>query len=371
MKSIITTIFLLVSVAVFSQFKATVTTVAGYENNINKSPDSYLSNKVLKTENDLYQSSFYQEGKLKLSYKEKWNNNRFRIYMNPEMRFYFTEQNANRLLLNTGINYLHSFSKKYKWESSFKYKLKDQKGEDLDEEELSTPLGHNTITFTTGLHTRLLKKNRTFIRASYDIKDFDKSDTRDASYNRYGLYLRTQNHYKIDGKRHKFGIRAGFYNRDYTLDYYLKNRIRYRTWQYYNAGVFYTLPLTNSFRVDTALDYEKRVDKTNNKYGYSQLKPYLGLRYKEDNFNAKLGLSYINRDFTTLQASSTEERNIEDLNYKNTKVTLNAVYKFSKNLHFLTDNYLYDRVTNNTRIKTKWYRSYNRYYSGVGVRYKF
>lgn len=371
MKSIITTAFLLISITVFSQFKISVTSLTGYEDNINKAPEEYLADKVLKTKEDLHQSSFYQEGKFFLDYKERWRKVRLSVFFRPEFRYYFSEKNSNRILLNTGVAYLYSFNKNYRWETTLGYKLKDQEGEDLDEPELSTPLGYNTLAITTSLHTRLYKNNRTFIKVSYDIKDFDKSATRDVFYGRYGASLRFQNRHRVAGKRHTAGFRASFYNRDYTLEYYKRNRIRNRTWQYLSAGIFYNLPLNNGLSLYSALDFEKRMDVTNKKFGYNEYEPSLGLGYKDKRLATRLTATYTSRKFDSLKASTTEVRHFGNLNHKYVKLTLKGAYKLNKKVHIVTNNYLFDRKTNNTRISTKSNRSYNKFYSSVGVKYNF
>lgn len=371
MKLIITTICFLVGVATFSQFKASVATISGYENNINKSPNSYLVNDVLKTKKDLYQTSFYQEGILKLNYKEKGTGSEFNAYINPEIRYYYTEKKANRILLKTGLGYSYFFDKNYEWETNARYKLKDQKGEDLDEAELSTPLGYRVFNFNTGLHARFYKNNRTLLRASYDIKTFDKSEIRNTLYHRYGMLLKFQNFHRIDGKRHKAGFTASFYNRNYTLDYFTKNEIKHRTWQYFNAGVFYSLPLVKGVTIEPALNFEKRSDITNKKYGYSQLRPSLSVGYKDSRIRTKFAFSYSSRNFNSLKASTTEVKNIENLAYKYLKLTLRGTYKLNDDFYMVADNYFLDRKSNNTNLKTKAYRSYNKFYSGLGIRYNF
>lgn len=366
MRNLILLALLLISTAITAQFSVSVSTLSGYETNINKKPESYNLNNVLIGKEKLHKNSFYQEAILKLNYKNKWNSNEFRAYLTPEIKYYFTEANAKKVLFNSGIRYNHGFSKNVKWITNVRYKIKDQKGQDLDEPELNTPRGYNVATINTGVLFKLYKNNRTTLRASYDLKNFDKSDTRKIMYHRYGVYAKFENRNKINNNTHRYGIIASYQNRNYNLDYFTTNVTKYRTWKYLNLGAYYKIPLNTNLSISPALSYEKRTDITQKKYGYNQIRPSLGFNYKNERLYANLNLSYSNRKFESLKANTKE-----NLKYNYTRVKFKGNYQLTESLDVISDLYLLGRKTNNNNVSTKAYRSYNNNYAGLGVRYNF
>lgn len=364
--SIITIFCLFISITVNAQISTSISTSTGYESNINRLPNSYLSKGKLKGKEYLYQSSLYQEGVLKLSYKNAWENNEFRVYFNPEIKYYFSESSSKRILLNTRLKYSNSISKKMKWETNVIYKMREQEGQDLDEPELNTPRGYNLSSLNTGLRIRLYKNNRTYLRANYDIKSFDKSETREMMYHRYGVYGKFEHR----SGTHHLGVMASFLNRNYQFNYFTKNKTKTRTWQYLKGGIYYRFPLDNHFQLEPSVSYEKRTDITQNKYGYSQIRPGLAFLFKTQKLSASLKTSYTIRNFDVLQASSTKQKNIGNMNYNYTRIKFAGSYQLFKNLEIVSDMYLLDRKTNNTNLNTKSYRSYTNYYAGAGFRYK-
>lgn len=370
MKSIITTISLFLTTLLVAQVKTSIETLTGYESNIYKAPDSYILNNVLKGKNELYESSLYQEGIASVSYREKISNGSFKLFLTPEIRYYFSEPHANRIIVNAGARYRHKFTKALTWESNLRYKLKNQEGEDLDQAELSTPLGYNSFKINTGIKTKLYKNNKIYVRASFDLKKFDKSPTRKVSYNKYGIYAKFQHKYPVANKKHNVGFKLAYYHRDYTLNYF-DGRLKNRNWNYINAGVFYSLPLNRKIKTGVVLDFEQRIDATNNKYGYNQIRPSAYIKFKQNNLKGKVAYVYTNRTFKTLQANSTEQNDIGALTYKNSKFTLSASYKLTERINVLTDNYFFTRNSTTTDINTTAYRSYEKYYTGIGVKYNF
>lgn len=361
----------LLSLTAYAQIKINAETFLGYESNINKAPETYMLNDEMMYADYLQQSSLYQDATLRLSFKEKWRDSELKLSATPKIRYYFSEADANKILVNARAKYMYKFSKKIKWESNTSYKLKDQKGQDLDEAELSVPLGYNITSLNTGVHTRLNENNRTYIKVSYDIKNFDDSKTRSVSYKRIGVSVKFKNSIEKRQNSDNYGFTAGFYNRSYDIDYHNSSKTADRTWQYLNAGVFYKLAITNQWSISPKLDFEKRIDATNSKYGYSQLKPAVETRFKVDNISAKLSASYAARNFDTLQASTSEEKNIANLKYGYTRFKGALNYKLNKKITLKSEGYLIKRKSNNTNVDTKSYRSYTNYYLGGGVRYSF
>lgn len=367
------TLFLCLFVSSFlsAQIDFSASTLSGYENNINKVPDVLEVNGDILEREDLYMSSAYQDLIFRFKYIKKWNKSSFAAYITPQIRYYFSEQDANQTILNTRLTYKYDIRKNFRWENSFQYKIKDREGQDLDQNELSVPFGYKLMNLNSGLRFRLYKNNRTFVRLNYGSKEFDNSNSRSVMYNLYGINTEFKNIKWRNHLLHSYGVRLGYTNRDYQITNFSDGSNSNRTWTYIDAGVFYKLPISKQWYIQPELSYQKRTDKTNGIFGYSQIRPEVNISYESARFEINFMTSYTSRSFNNLNASNEDEEVIGNLDYDYWRVRANMEYILNKRFSLVFDGYLIDRVSNNTDITTTAFRSYTNSYVGFGLKYNF
>jgi hypothetical protein len=358
---------------IYGQIQVSTETTTGFESNIYKAPNSLFSDDtdLLMRRESLVTESLYQDALFKFSYQFKDKNNDFKFSMNPEYRYYFDATGANRLLLNTRANYTMRLKRRLEWESDVHFKLRDQLGQDLDQNELNTTLGYRQISAFSGLNFRWYKNNRSFVRVHYRYKDFYKSNTRAIGYHRYGISTGFRHLDWKDGLLHSVGIEAGFYHRSYDIVSRTTGQASDRTWQYLNVALSYKLPLSQNWNLTTGFAYEKRIDRTNDEFGYNQFRPSIRLQYKTEKLNLRLTSSYSLRKFNELVAENSQKDEVGLLEYDYLRLRFTGSYQLNENWSIIANGYLIDRASNNTNVFTTAFRSYNSYYAGIGIPYSF
>ncbi|MCD2258352.1 DUF2860 family protein [Psychroserpens luteolus] len=353
-----------------AQVDLSVNTLSGYEYNINRSPETLFEDSELVDKEDLIFSGFYQEIGVRLRYSKELKSGVFKAYLTPKRRFFIAEPELNLLLLRSGLKYTHTFKKKLKWESGINYTIKDREGLDLDENELSVPLGYNLLNVKSGLHLRLYKNNRTQFHLHYGKKNFNASENRTTSYNKYGVSVDFKTIYWKNHLLYSYGIAAKFFHRDYvTLNEEEASEIS-RTWQYINFELYYTISLNKKWTIKPSIDYQKRIDATNDRFGYNQIRAGLNLNFKSEKFKNSINFSYNNRRFDMLQAENNSGASIDNLKYDYLRVRYNADYKLNDKLSLISEAYLVNRASNNDNQNTTTFRSYQNFYVGIGLRWQ-
>ncbi|MGY6647497.1 hypothetical protein [Wenyingzhuangia sp. IMCC45574] len=370
----------MISTVSFAQTDISVATLSGYQSNILKMPDQFVNDEdELLNSDELYSSSFYQDVRLKLKYKHLKKKTAFKAYFIPENRFYFSEPDLNRLSIDTKLDYDYTLKKNLKWENELQYKIINQEGSDADNNELNTPFGYKQLTLNSGLRFRLYKNNRSFVELSYSKKDFDATETRELTYHKYGIATTFKNIKWKHHLLHSYGTTAAFYHRDYDIlnfsddeeDEEAEDITSSRIWQYLNLGAFYELPINKQWRITPQLEYENRMDQTNNRFGYSQFRPSVSVEYKSKRMKLNLKTSYANRKFSNLNATNQENKTVGKLVYNYLYVKFLASYKLNKKLSLIANTSFTNRISNNAILTTQAYRSYQRGYAGIGINYTF
>jgi len=354
-----------------AQVKASLGTFLGYESNINKNPEQFLLDGVLMGEEKAYQNSFFQEVCSKIKYTKEWRKSDFKLYASPKARLFFSEPKANHWTLPLRIQFNQVFKKNIKWENNLKYKLRKRDGFDLDENELSIPFGYSDYLANTGIHFRLFKNNRTYVKGFYGIRDFDKSTAKDVKYNKYGGVLSSKKVFWKNHLQHSYGVKFGFANRNYTIKTLSDGKMNKRNWQYIDAELFYKYPLSKKTFIQPSISYQKRMDKSDSKYGYEQWKPAVKFSYKKKCFLIGLNASYALRIFNKITAKNSNDVVMGGLKYKYLKMKLNVEHPFLKKWYVTGEAYLNNRISNNVTNTTTAYRSYDNYYYGIGLKFKF
>lgn len=371
MKNLTLFLCLFVSSIMTAQIDFTASSLSGYESNINKAPKTLEMNGDFLDKEDLYLNSIYQDVIFRFKYSKKWGQSSFGAYITPEVRYYFSETEANQLIFNSRLTYKYTIKKNLRWENSFQYKIKDREGQDLDENELSVPFGYNLLNLNSGLRFRLYKNNRSFVRLNYGSKKFDNSNSRSVQYNLYGFNGEFKNIKWKNHLLHSYGIIFGYTNRDYKIINFSNNSNGNRTWKYLDAGIFYKLPINKQWFMQPEISYQKRTDKTNDAFGYSQIRPEITISYETARLLAKLNTSYTKRGFDNLNAENSNNVVIGALDYDYLRIRGDVEYNINNKLSFVFEGYLLDRKSNNTNVTTTAYRSYTNSYVGIGLRYQF
>lgn len=362
---------LFLSTGLSAQISFNASTLSGYESNINKVPSTFFTNGELLEREDLHMNSAYQDAILRFKYLKKWNRSSLTAYITPEIRYYFSETDANQLILNTRLTFKSDLSKKARWETSVQYKIKDREGQDLDQNELSVPFGYKLFTAYSGFRVRMYKNNRSFFRLNAGNKKFDNSNSRSVQYNYYGIEAEIKNIKWRNHLLHSYGITLQYTNRDYDITNFSDNSSSDRTWQYFDAGVFYKLPLNKKWSVTPRISYQKRNDKTNDVFGYSQIRPELLFAHTSEKINARFTVNYTKRNFDNLDAENSDGDVVGNLAYDYWRIRSTFEYKLNNRLSVVSEAYLLDRASNNTDVNTTAFRSYITNYVGLGLKYQF
>lgn len=362
---------LFVSSILTAQIDFSATTYSGYEQNILQVPDLFEANGELLTQEDLYANSAYQDLLIRFKFSKKWEKHSFAAYLTPEIRHYFSESDLNQTIFNARLSHKYDIKKNFRWENSIRYKIKDREGQDLDQVELSVPFGYKLFELTSGLRFRLYKNNRTFVKLNFLSKDFDNSNTRSVMYNLYGINTEFKNIKWRNHLLHSYGIKVGYNSRDYKITNFSDNSSGDRTWNYVDAAIFYRLPLSKKFYIQPELSYQKRMDETNDRFSYDQIRPELTLVYQSARFEAKITTSYTGRSFSNIIAENDEGDDVGNLKYDYFRLRTQLEYNINNKLSLVFESYTIDRNSNNTDPTTQAFRGYINQYAGVGLRYNF
>lgn len=360
-----------ISLPNFSQNKLELSTFSGFENNINKTPNRLIIDDEIIEKTEFQLNSFYQDFKVNYKYIKEWQKNSFALYLTPEIRYYFSEPEANTIIYYTRLAYKYNIKKYVKWENNIRYKVKDRSGQDLDENELSLPFGYQLWNIDSGIRFRMSKNNRSIIKLNYGDKKFDNTNSRNVSYQYYGFsgelkQIRWKNHLL-----HSYGVSFEYTKRNYTITDFEEESIGKRDWSYLNCSIFYKLPISKKWIIQPEIEYQKRTDNSNNSFGYIQITTELNLRYESARLSAKLSANYSSRKFENLSAKNSEEINVGKLRYNYLRTRFSAEYYLTNKLLLITEGYLINRQSNNSNINTNAFRSYNNNYIGLGLKYKF
>ncbi|NRB59615.1 MAG: hypothetical protein HRU50_06675 [Winogradskyella sp.] len=366
---ILTLLCLVLSSFSYSQIDVSVSSLSGYESNILRAPNQIFIDDELLSEDEIYKSSFYQDIVGHLKYKKEARKSLFKISVKPQKRFFFSESESNRLIADFKLTYRLDIGKNSSWENSTQYFIKDQNGLDADENELGTTFGYNVVNLDSKLNFRLFENNRSFIGAHYGKKNFDPTETREVSYYKYGVNAGFKT---VKWKNHLLrssGINASFIQRQYNIETVNEDddfNKEHRTWNLLSVRGFYKMQLSKTITIYPSLAYTKRLDLSDDRFGYNEITPKLYVSYSKEKLNLSLLASYAKRNFTDLIVNDNDL-----LSYDYLRLKCNTSYKFSNHWSFVSQAYFIDRGSNNENLSSMIFRSYNNYYLGIGLKYTF
>ncbi|NQY06881.1 MAG: hypothetical protein HRT68_12010 [Flavobacteriaceae bacterium] len=362
----------LISAQINSEFE--LETLSGYENNIFKSPSSFVdpdSGELLGKE-DLYTNSIFQQVAIKGLFTKEWNNNNLTLRLLPRAQIFLSESQASYYTIYSRLRYEKEISNKTKWQVTSHFNYRDRDGENLDDNELRTPLGYRHFDVSTRLFFRLYKQSRSFVEIEYGNRNYQDGETNKLWYDYVAVNTIFRNVFKNPAGYHSYGVEASFSKRFYERNYFDPEEAdETRNWTYFTAEPFYRIPITEKWRVRAGLEWQRRIDNDRGSFTYSQLRPSVELRYKTETFMAQLNGSYTNRGFNSLNATDVFGEVTGKLNLKYYRLRLEMEQKIGKNLYLTSDAYMINRESNRKNLNTTGFRSYQYFYAGIGLTFTF
>ena len=353
----------------YAQFDLTASSSTGYESNILRSPSRIIQDDELLESEDIYRNSIYQDVMVNLKYRREARQSVFRLSAKAQKRFFYSESESNRLIMDLKAKYRLDLGETSNWENEVQYFNKDQNGLDADQNELGTTFGYNVLNIDSKFNFRFYKNNRSYIGLHYGKKNFDPTEIREVSYNKYGITMGFKNVTWHNHLLRSFGVNASFINRKYdinTLNEDDEFSLENRTWNYINARGFFKIELTKAWTIYPSVTYEKRIDDSDGRFGYNEITPKFYISYTNEKLDTNLSASYSKRNFTDLIVNDNDL-----LSYDYFRLKLNTDYKLSNHWSLTSQVYVINRKSNNVDLNSVTFRSYENFYAGVGIQFSF
>jgi len=348
-----------------------IATQTGYENNIFKSPDSFIDEDTgeLLGKDGVQRSSFFQDIGIRGLFSKRWDNQKLSLRLNPKGRFYFSDDEASYFTIYSRLRYENELSRNTKWLVTARYNYRDRDGENLDDSELRTPLGYAHVETTSTLHFRLYKQNRTLVELKYANRDYKDGLTNNLSYNLIGIRTVFRNVFKRRAGYHSYGVEASFNKRHYKRVFFdgLEATTK-RDWSYIDVEGFYRYPITENWQLRPSFQYMTRVDNDAGRFTYTQVKPTIAVSYNAESFSMDVTASYTNRNYDQLRATNTNGDDLGLLKFKYYRLRVNAEKQIAHNLFITANAYVNIRESNRTNQNSLIFRGYDHFYVGFGLK---
>ncbi|MDE5421559.1 hypothetical protein L3073_05020 [Ancylomarina sp. DW003] len=368
-----TLIAMLFSITLTAQVKQglEVETQSGYEYNYFKSPTEVHQNGVIYTEKDLVESSIYQDIMLDYDYRKKWGENRIRFSIAPSSRVFYQNLDDSYWSLLARAKYDYSFTKTTKLLAQMSFKRMNRQGLDGAQDLLINPLGYTNYGVKSGLEFELAENNETTVMAFYNFKNFDEYGVRDLQFNEFGIQFRTQQEFKVNDLKHKYGLVGYIKKRTYdTFNASETTSDGERNWGYIKMNAFYKYPVSKTLEVKPSFVYYVRSDK-NDYSGFKQFGPAIALKFDNKKTKIRSGLSYLTRNYASIAAKDNNGPTGEKIQYNYLDITFDAEHQIEENLSITATVYSRVRNTNYTDLDARSFRGYRNQYIGIGVKWEF
>ena len=347
-----------------------VETQSGYESNILRAPNSFIEDGVQMGPDEIQLSSFYQEVDIRGLITRSWGPHKFSVRLQPKGRFYFSEGDASYYTVYSRLRYENELNRNTRWLLTARYNFRDRDGNNLDDNELLTPLGYGHLEFSSGLFFRMYPQNRSFIEVRYANRDYTDGEVNDLKYDLFGVDAVIRNVFKRPEGYHSYGIETGFSNRQYTRTFVdPEEPATVRNWNYFYAEGFYRYPVTRELRIRPGFRYMIRTDTDTGRFSYSEIRPSVEISYNGERFSADFNASYVDRTFDQLRAVDTDNNDLGRLQFQYLRLRLDLEHAITDNLALVGTFYMNNRESNRTRETSLLFRSYNYNYSGIGLRF--
>lgn len=347
-------------------------TQGGYEYNYFKSPKQILQNGTLLTEDDLISSSIYQDINLDFDYSKVWEKHRFRASITPRARLFYDNFDDSYWSLVARAKYDYEISRYTKLFSELNFRRMNREGLDGAQDVLINPLGYTNYGANAGVEFQPFTKHTTSVELFYNFRDFDKFGIRDLEFHEFGVQFKTEQKFKPSKRTHRIGVDGYFKKRLYDTfnasDVIPNGK---RDWSYIRLNPYYELPISRYFKIKPSFLYYVRIDNLEDRSGFTQLGPELKLRFKNDKTKIISNVSYITRDYKTLNAFDNNGQTGEKIEYQYVNFSLDLEHQISKQFFITTSLYSRVRSTNYTDISARSFRSYRNQYAGIGIKWVF
>ncbi len=345
---------------------------SGYEYNYFKSPTEVRQNGILFNADSLIASSSYQDIKADYDYRIKWGANRLRFSATPFVRYFNEASDDSYWSFLGSVKYDTKLSRTTKILAELSLKRMNREGLDGAQDVLINPLGYTKYGASTGIEFALLKRNKSTVEGFYNFKNFDAFGVQDLQYNEFGIRIKSVQSFYVGKRKHSYGGTITANKRLYTT--FNASNIDSegeRDWDYVKASIFYELPFSKEIEIKPSLIYYQRIDNLLDRSGFTQYGPSLAIKYASAKTKVRGKISYLTRDYKTLQARDNNGLIGENIQYTYADISISAEHRILKNLYATASLYSRVRNTNFTDIDARSFRAYRNQYMGVGVRWKF
>ena len=373
-KFIISSIIIVLGLSINAQSKTklSVETQSGYEYNYFKSPKQVEMNGTTFNADDLISSSMLQDIEIDFNYRYKWKKNRLRFSVNPSTRLFYENVDDSYWSVSVYGKYDYDITRTTRILAETNFKRVNREGLDGAQDVLVNPLGFTNYGASTGLEFSPLKRNQTTVELFYNFRDYDAFGTRDLQFNEFGIKMSTEQEFRINKLKHKYGVDAYLKKRLYdTFNASDIDSEGERDWSYIKIVPFYQYPISKQLEVEASFQMYKRIDNLVQRSGFNQFGPELTIRYKYEKTKVFANTSYIVRNYTDIEAQDSNGTIGEKVKYNYMNFRLNAEQQLTKNLSLVGTLYSRIRTTNNTNIEARSFRNYRNQYVSLGLKWKF
>lgn len=355
--------------------QANLQTQSGYEFNIFKFPESFFNSdtNTLMEKDEIYRSSFFQQTSARVLFTKKMGRKgNISLRLQPRARFYFEDSALDYYTIYSRLRYQNTFRRNTKWEIIGRYNFRERDGENLDDSELRTPLGYGHLELSTSLAFRLYPQHRGKLSLRYANRDYKKGLEDNLHYNLYGAHLVFRNVFRRLAGYHSYGLELDVSRRIYERVFTDPTEsIEERDWSYAQVDGFYRYPISKTWQLRSGFAWGNRKDKNEDKFSYTEIRPSLHLSYKGKRFSMNFTGSYTARNFKVLRANDSEGNDLGLLKFDYTRLQLKAEHQLSDQLVMTFNGYINNRDSNRTNVNKLFFRSYDYYYTAVGLRFDF
>ncbi|MEO1031323.1 MAG: hypothetical protein AAFX55_07950 [Bacteroidota bacterium] len=355
-----------------SKTKLTIETQGGYEHNYFKSPKQVQINGELFNADNLIASSLLQDIDLDFDYSYKWKKNRLRFSVNPNARIFYENVDDSYWSISTFAKYDYDITRTTRFLAEVSFRRMDREGLDGAQDVLVNPLGFTNYGASTGLEFSPFKKNQTTVELFYNFRDFDAFGTRDLEFDEFGIKMATEQEFRVNRLKHKYGIEAYFKKRLYdTFNASDIDSEGERDWSYIKIAPFYEYPISKQLDIEASFQLYQRIDNLIQRSGFNQFGPELTIRYKNKGTKIYANTSYIIRNYTDIEAQDNEGTIGEKVRYDYVNFRLNAEQQLTDRLRLVGTLYSRIRTTNNTNIEARSFRDYRNQFITIGLQWQF
>ncbi|MEM7187595.1 MAG: hypothetical protein AAF466_13140, partial [Bacteroidota bacterium] len=233
-------------------------------------------------------------------------------------------------------------------------------------------LGYGHLELESALLFRLYKQNRARIALRYANRDYKDGLEDDLRYNLWGVDLVFRNVFKRLAGYHSYGVEINFSRRLYERSFFdVEVPDEIRDWRYVRAEAFYRYPFSTQWELRAGVAWGMRKDQDEDRFSYREVRPSIRLDYEGRRSSFRFTASYTSRGFEKLRATDSDGLDLGLLQFDYLRLQLRGEQKLAKNLALTYNGYVNNRNSNRTNVDKLFFRSYEYYYTGIGLQFEF